>query len=702
MSKCCTSQQNIEVIILAGCRDFGRCPLASRLPTALWPVVGKPVIEHLLTSLAKQGIKKATICSNGDGSLLAESIQTDSHIELTFLDEPLPAGTAGCIRDATNGETDVLLLVFFADMICPPEISKLINAHRDAQSDLTVMFNPDHTNGKSPALPHVFLSEDRNGGDGALIGEPARRGEVSRRSPAGIYICETSILEHIPEQGYFDLKEGLIPELLRAGKTIRTAILPHHVGSFRDRQGYLYAIANYLENAPKLNSNLVRRSFNEGGLKLHKRTDSQVLWKAADANIGQNTKIYGSVVVMNGACIHDDVVIFGPTIIGRDVTIGESSVVANSVLWDGAQVGRNCCVQRCVVDYHTVVRNNSIVEEESIPFKPEGMLKKSVSRVLEFVQDNTSRLRPTLQQQFNKVNEKLPNRSQSRKRNILPWFAAGLVFVTFLWSYWPGIVDIWNIWQRSDEYSSGILVPFLAVYILWSRRRDITQCRIKPCLWGLFAFVAAQVIRLFGLFFMYGSAERLSIALSIAALVLLIFGWQLFRKVSTVLLFLCLMLPWPNRVQAAVALPLQRWATSSAVFCLEMVGYEVIQEGNVIHIGQATVAVAEACNGLRMVTAFFVISGLVVLLVKRAWWEKLIILASSLPIALFCNTVRLTITAIAFTILTGEQWEKIFHDFGGYAMMPLALAAVVAELWLLAKLTTLPTEEEAIIITRQT
>jgi len=200
---------------------------------------------------------------------------------------------------------------------------------------------------------------------------------------------------------------------------------------------------------------------------------------------------------------------------------------------------------------------------------------------------------------------------------------------------------------------------------------------------------------------MYSSAERLSIALSIAALVLLLFGWQLFRKVSTVLLFLCLMLPWPNRVQAAVALPLQRWATSSAVFCLETMGYEVMQEGNIIHIGQASVAVAEACNGLRMVTAFFVISGLVVLLVRRTWWEKLVVLASSLPIALLCNTVRLAITALAFTVISGEQWEKIFHDFGGYAMMPLALAAVVGELWILAKLTTAPTKQEAIIITRQ-
>ena len=230
--------------------------------------------------------------------------------------------------------------------------------------------------------------------------------------------------------------------------------------------------------------------------------------------------------------------------------------------------------------------------------------------------------------------------------------------------------------MRSDEYSSGLLVPFLAVYVLWSRRQTISQCSIKPSIIGAFIFL-------------------------VAALVLFLFGWQLFKKVATVLLFLCLMLPWPNRIQAAISLPLQSWSTSSAVFCLELMGYEILQEGNIIHIGQSTVAVAEACNGLRMITAFIVICGLVVLLVKKAWWEKLIVLASSLPIALLCNTIRLAITATFFTVLEGEHWEEIFHDFGGYAMMPLALATVVAELWLLAKLTIPPETQEEIIITRQ-
>ena len=654
-------KQNTKAIILAGSRDFGRCPLASRLPTALWPLAGKPAIEHLLVHLVKQGIGRAVICSNGDGSLLTDSIHADNRLELKFLDEQLPSGTAGCIRDAAGGETDELLLIFPASMVCPPKINALISAHRKGQSDLTVMFNPGHGNGK-------ILEE-----------------------AAGIYICETSVLEHIPKEGYFDIKEGLIPEMLRAGKTVHTAVLPSHVGNFRDWRGYLYAIANYLENAPKLSEDL----------KLCKRNNSQAIWMAPNSRVDPGARIYGPVVIMDGAHISEGAVIFGPTILGRDVSIGKNSIVINSVFWDGAQVGPNCEIQRCLIDCNAAVRANTIVEEKAIPFRPEGMSEGLVGSVSKVAKNNASRFGHALQLQLGKLNRKLPDWVQVHRTKIVPWFAAGFVLIAFLWSYWPGLVNLWNVWQRSDEYSSGLLVPFLAVYILWSRRHDIAQCRIRPSVWGLFAFVAAQGFRLFGLYDMYSAAENLSIALSIAALVLLLFGWQFFRKVSTVLLFLCLMLPWPTRIQAAVALPLQSWATSSAVFCLETMGYEVIQEGNIIHIGQATVAVAEACNGLRMVTAFFVISGLVVLLVRRAWWEKLIVLASSLPVALLCNTLRLTITALAFTVLSGEHWEKIFHDFGGYAMMPLALAAVVAELWLLAKLTTLPMKEEAIIIARQ-
>ena len=654
-------KENIKAVILAGSLDFGRCPIASRLPASLWPVAAGFTLKRLLLHLASHGVRYITICSNGDSSLLKKAIDIEDirTLDVRFLEEPLPVGTAGSIRDAVNGKTDEVVLVFPANMMRPPDISLLIAAHHEQGANLTVVFNPASENDKI------------------------------RDKAAGIYVCNSSVLEHIPAVGYYDIKESLIPELLRAGKRVHYSVLPHSAGNFRDWRGYLDAISNYIENMAETDIDL----------KMYEKNSRRVIWKGPGAIVESGVRLCGRVVILDGARIETGAVIFGPTILGRNVGIGRDSVVVNSVLWDDSRVGKNCEIQRCLVDYNVVVPDNSVAGSNCIPSEPKGSLKGSITRASKPEKQGVGGLRRQPQQAFGNLNEKQPNRKQQQERTILPWLATGFVFLVFLWSYWPGIMDLWNTWQRSDEYSSGLLVPFLAVYILWSRRREIIGVQIQPSLWGLLAFVGVQAVRFFGLFFMYSSAERLSIVLSIAALVLLLFGWDFFRKVSPIVLFLLLMLPWPNWVQAALALPLQRWATSSAVFCLEVMGYEVVHEGNIIHIGNVAVAVAEACNGLRMVTAFFVISGLVVLLVERAWWEKLIVFVSSLPIALLCNTVRLAITAIAFTVLKGEYWEKMFHDFGGYAMMPLALAIVVGELWFLAKLTTAP-KQDRIVVTK--
>ncbi len=654
------SDPSIEVVILSGGRDFGRFPVAARLPAALWPVAGRPALERLVCSLAEQGVKKASICSDGDGPLLAESIHGDDRIELEFINEQLPAGTAGSLRNAARGGSSEVLLVLPAAMVSLPKVDFLLKAHLAGGCNLTVMLNPFNKQG------------------GRL------------REASGICLCNRSVLGHIPEEGYFDIKEGLIPKMIAAGESVHASELPRHAGNFRDRRGYLPAIGRYLEENQQPDK----------GFKRLEASGSENSWVGANAQIHSDTRISGPVLIGDNTSISQGAVILGPAIIGSNVSLGKNSVIVNSVIWDGSKIGDSCEVRRSLVDYEVVVGDRTLLDDESIEFKQAGLLRSSV-KTMTAAGTVTGRLQGAKEPKAARLKGKTPD-SVRMPGGPAIWLGAGIVLVALLWSYGPTLTNIWLIWQRSDEYSSGLLVPFLAAYILWSRRKALAECPLRPSiLWGVLAFLAAQALRFFGLFYMYGSAERLSLALAVAAMVLLLLGRRLFRRVFTIWLFLFLMLPWPTRVQGMMTHPLQSWATKSAVFCLETAGYDVVREGNIIHIGQSSVAVAEACNGLRMVTAFFVISGLVVLLVKRTWWEKLIVLVSSLPIALLCNTIRLTITAIAFTFLEGDRWQGIFHDFGGYAMMPLALAAIVGELWLLARLTSPPTHHEEVIITRQ-
>ena len=663
MFKPCTSRENIRAVILAGSRDYGRCPLASRLPPALWPVGDRSAIERLLLHLSGEGIKQATICSDGDALLLQSSVTHINSMQLKFLNEQLPAGTAGCIRDAAASETDLLFLVFSAGIILPPTTDELLQTHYRGKSDLTVMFDPQRKNVK----PKSCISET--------------------------YICEPEVLEYIPAEGYCDIKEGLIPAMVRAGKAVHAAELSQSVGNFRDRAGYLAAIAGCLESNSSLNMDFPHSKWN----------DSKNVWLADSAKVASDSRIYGPVIIMDDAVISERVIIFGPTLIGRNVAVGKGTLVENSAFWDSSCIGQSCEVHRCIVDYNAKVPNNRILEDKAVIWRQNYRPVTRLNRIVSSVNDKVYRIRSMAQPLTGRISAKLPAWIQSEKSKsaVLQWLGIGILAGVFLWSYWHSVAELWNIWRRSDEYSSGLLVPFLALYILWTRRRKIALIPVHPSIWGLVGFLAAQALRYFGLFFMYSSAERLSVVLSIASLSLLLFGWQIFLRVYPVLLFLLLMLPLPQFIHNAVMLPLQNLATASAVFCLEMMGYAVIRDGNIIHLNDTAVAVAEACNGLRMVMAFFVIISLVIMLVHRQWWEKLVVLISSLFIALLCNTARLTITAAVFAVFGAEKWEAVFHDFGGYAMMPLALAAVIFELWLLTKLCTVPQVSKWQIINRK-
>ena len=609
----------------------------------MWPIADKSVLQRLIEHISSQGINRIVVCCDGDIDRLQDSLDIPAHLDVRFHAEPLPRGTAGCILDAAGADNDELSIVFHANIAVPPDVRAIIQAHRKADADMTIMFNPS--------------SQDEH-----PISELAQ-----------IYVCSRSILEHIPHVGYCDIKEGLIPELVGNGKAIQAVEMPASVGNFRSWRQYIGAAGDFLKQAG------ADRTGPDAG-----HPEAKDAWIGNDTTIHPSARIIGPVIIGERTRISEDAVIFGPTIIGNNVAIGSGAMVENSVLWDNSSIGRSSEARNCLVDYNAVVPDDMVADNEAVVChqKSNAPLTAASGALL-----NNLNIKAAI----------LPAGNES-PTHILTKVGAILITAIFLWSYWPTVVDLWNIWQRNDEYSCGLLVPFLALYVIWSKRHTLATIPIKPTMWGLLAFLGAQALRGFGLFFWFGSAERLSLVLSIASLVLLLFGWQIFRKTFSVLLFLCLMLPLPNRVHTAVMLPLQDLATTSAVFCLEVLGYTVVREGNIIHLGNTTVAVAEACNGLRMVTAFFIIIGWVVLLVQRPWWEKLVALISGLPIALFCNTIRLTITSIAFTMLSVEKWEGVFHDFGGYAMMPLALAGVAFELWILTKLTTIPEQERQEII----
>jgi NDP-sugar pyrophosphorylase family protein len=113
-------------VVARGGRDFGRCPLAAHLPTALWPVAEKPVLAHLLRHLADAGFGRVAVCCARDDATAVEAVCRNAPLEAALVIEELTAGTAGCLRNAVGSDPGDLILALSGSMLAPPTIEDLV------------------------------------------------------------------------------------------------------------------------------------------------------------------------------------------------------------------------------------------------------------------------------------------------------------------------------------------------------------------------------------------------------------------------------------------------------------------------------------------------------------------------------------------------------------------------------------------------
>jgi exosortase len=135
-----------------------------------------------------------------------------------------------------------------------------------------------------------------------------------------------------------------------------------------------------------------------------------------------------------------------------------------------------------------------------------------------------------------------------------------------------------------------------------------------------------------------------------------------------------------------MASPLQRIATLASTNVLQTFGFFAQSEGNVIILSEVELGIVEACSGLRMLVVFLATSTVVALLIRRSLLQRVIVILSAVPIALFCNVVRITVTGMLHEGTKHEFATFVYHDLAGWLMAPMALALLGIELVVLRRL----------------
>lgn len=242
-------------------------------------------------------------------------------------------------------------------------------------------------------------------------------------------------------------------------------------------------------------------------------------------------------------------------------------------------------------------------------------------------------------------------------------------------------------WNAVADYSHGFLIAPLAVYFAWERQAQLKRARIEPSWWGLLPLLLSTFTLVVGRLGVELMNMRVSFVLMLIGLVILLLGLQVFRILAFPLLFLFLMVPLPQSLVNVIAFPLQLIAADWAVQVLYWLRIPALREGNIIHLPDTTLFVAEACSGLRSLMALITLGVVFAYFFRRSWGERIIIVASAIPIAIFVNTLRVALTGV-LTYRFGEKAaEGAIHEFQGLItfgaafVLLLVLAQVLEVVW---------------------
>jgi exosortase len=256
----------------------------------------------------------------------------------------------------------------------------------------------------------------------------------------------------------------------------------------------------------------------------------------------------------------------------------------------------------------------------------------------------------------------------------------------------PALRDIYVICNTDDDYSHGLLLPFIIGYIYWDRKEEIRDFYEKVTPAKLPSTIISLLLLIFGLFgHLLGLTSNLSyfswLAFFPTTLGIIGLGFNLKFMIQTAGPFLLLIMakPLPDSVVVRIFWPLQVLAAKIGAWTLSVLGVPVYLSGNVIEIPTMKLMVEEACSGMRSVMALLTLAFIMIFLNKLKPFYKVLLVLISLLLAITLNVFRVAMTGVLAHFYDPEAAQGFFHTFSGLIVFIVGLPAIYAATALLAK-----------------
>lgn len=240
-------------------------------------------------------------------------------------------------------------------------------------------------------------------------------------------------------------------------------------------------------------------------------------------------------------------------------------------------------------------------------------------------------------------------------------------------TYVPVLYELVRDWIRDPNYAHGFLIPLISGYLVWRKRGDLSKIPHRPALIGLLGVLVANAMLIVGSAGAEVFSQRVSLVLLLASLVVFLYGWRHLRITGFAIALLLLAIPLPYVIYYGLTAPMQSFAAKCAIVGLRGVGIPAVGQGNIIHLSDTSLEVAEACSGIRSLYAFLAVGALVANATPILLWGRIGLFLLTIPLAVAGNAVRVFGSGLGAWLIGPEATHGTIHEIFGLVVFAVSL-----------------------------
>lgn len=235
--------------------------------------------------------------------------------------------------------------------------------------------------------------------------------------------------------------------------------------------------------------------------------------------------------------------------------------------------------------------------------------------------------------------------------------------------------DILHIALRDEEASQVLLVPPIFAWLLWTRRSDLQQAVPRFTAWGLPFIILGWGLSALGFFQSIQVFWHAGAVIVLVGAIITTVGPEAIGRMAPAVIVLGFLIPVPGSIRQQIAIPMQTYTATASVFIFKLLGQDITQSGSVLIYNGVDVAVAEACNGMRMVFALLLVTFAFAFVTPLQPWMRGVILLLSPLAAIACNVLRLIPTVYVHGHY--PAWGTTVHDLSAWLMLGVAFLVLM-------------------------